>query len=301
MIYAGIVTFQPDISRLKENIEAIRDQVDRIVVVDNGSANVAEVAALVKEVNGIFITLGENKGIAFALNSIMKKAKQDGVTDVLLLDQDSVAYPNMVERLKPYRMDSVGIVAPFIVDRNKTADAVKYDSSVIEARSAARKGVITSGSLTNVKAWEFIGGFDDEMFIDYVDYDFNERLLIEGYKILRVDSAHLLHECGKANPTFLFTPRKQPDGKWVVERFYSFGHSPFRCYYKSRNRVIYTRKYSKYLGFKFEGIYQIPIQIILTMMFESNRRQKLSAFIKGIKDGFSMKVVPYEARKALHD
>ena len=43
-IYAGIVTFNPDIERLKQNINAISIQVDQVVVFDNGSDNQEKVA-----------------------------------------------------------------------------------------------------------------------------------------------------------------------------------------------------------------------------------------------------------------
>ena len=40
---AGIVTFNPDIERLNENISAIINQVDKVVVVDNGSENADDI------------------------------------------------------------------------------------------------------------------------------------------------------------------------------------------------------------------------------------------------------------------
>ena len=41
MIIAGIVLYNPDICRLKENISAIRPQVDKIVLIENGSSDLA--------------------------------------------------------------------------------------------------------------------------------------------------------------------------------------------------------------------------------------------------------------------
>ena len=37
---AGIVSYNPDISRLKENIETIRKQVKIVLIIDNASDNV---------------------------------------------------------------------------------------------------------------------------------------------------------------------------------------------------------------------------------------------------------------------
>ena len=40
-IGAGIVTYQPDMDRLRENLNAVVGQVDFVVCVDNGSRNIA--------------------------------------------------------------------------------------------------------------------------------------------------------------------------------------------------------------------------------------------------------------------
>ena len=129
--------------------------------------------------------------------------------------------------------------------------------------------------------------------IDYVDYDFNERLLLNGYKLLKVNKAKLIQEVGNAKPTWLYTPRKESDGSWKIERFYAFGHSPMRCYYKARNRIYYTKKYGKYVLNKMEGVYQIPIQMMLVLLFENNKHEKMKMFIKGIVDGTKKRVERY--------
>lgn len=70
-IIAGIVLFNPEISRLKKNISTITNQVEKIVLFDNGSSNIEEI----KEValgnsKLILIQSKKNIGIAAALNRI---------------------------------------------------------------------------------------------------------------------------------------------------------------------------------------------------------------------------------------
>ena len=70
-IFAGIVLFNPEISRLKENITHILGQVDRLILVDNGSNNKEEVQSGIQNFNTdkiLYIDLHKNKGIAAALN-----------------------------------------------------------------------------------------------------------------------------------------------------------------------------------------------------------------------------------------
>lgn len=69
---AGIVLYNPDLGRLKENIESICKQVDKVILIDNGSDNIREIEDLIKEyLNCILLKNGENMGIAYALNQIL--------------------------------------------------------------------------------------------------------------------------------------------------------------------------------------------------------------------------------------
>ena len=47
-ICAGIVSYNPDLKRLKENIDAIFPQVDEVIVFDNGSINQNELIKMFK-------------------------------------------------------------------------------------------------------------------------------------------------------------------------------------------------------------------------------------------------------------
>lgn len=296
---AGIVSYNPDIPRIIENVDAINNQVDCVYIFDNGSKNYHDLKSALESFRGVkLIPYDSNMGIAYALNRLCQAALRDGFTQIVTLDQDSVATPGMVRVLMGHVDDSVGIVAPQIIDRNKESitDIERcLDHKVVRVTEAARKGVITSGCLLNLDAYSCVGGFDERFFIDYVDYDLNKRLLIEGYEILRVGDAALIHECGNYAPTWLWTLRKGQDGKWCFERFYAFGHSSFRCYFKSRNRILYTKKYKEIGAIRgFEGSRQIVPQMILTLLFEKEKKNKLLEFLRGIKDGRRSHIEPYK-------
>jgi rhamnosyltransferase len=287
---AGIVTFNPDIDQLLENLRAVAPQVSSVLVFDNGSSNVSHVRDAVRDVeNAELLECAHNVGIAAALNRISVVARERGGVWLVTLDQDSACAPDMVATLREYADELTPIVTPYIVDRNKiTLD--EYSRLELPPlqyhRRAASKGAITSGALLNLRTLDDVGGFDEVFFIDYVDYDLNMRFMRAGYRVARVNGTYLLHQVGNARKTWLRTPRKSLDGYWYWETFYSFGHSPTRCYYKARNRVLYSRKHWRFIGFGNEGIAQIPQQILLTLLFENERLSKLRAFIRGIRDGF---------------
>lgn len=292
MIIASIVTYEPEIDRLRENLEAVSPQVSNILIYDNGSSNSEEIAGLAKAWRNTRVIFSEtNDGIAAALNRLAEEALERGATCLLTLDQDSVCSAGMVSKLAAELTDSVGMVTPYIVDRNKQTleDYFNLQLPRVEPyRQPARKGAITSGALVDLEAWRQVDGFDERFFIDYVDYDFNQRVMNAGYSIIRLNTVPLLHEVGRASPTWLRIPRKDLSGRWRIERFFAFGHSPFRCYYKTRNRVLFTRKHGRKLGLTHEGIWQIPQQIALTLMFERQRFEKFRQFLRGIRDGFRL-------------
>lgn len=294
MIAAGIVTFEPDLDRLKQNLECIDAQVERTIIVDNGSLNAEAVVELARAHPRVSVLrLPENLGIAAALNRASEWAARGGFDWMVTLDQDSVAPAGMVSELVAVaKLDRrAALVTPYIVDRNKQTVADYQALSlprVTEYRQAARRGAITSGALTDVNVLRRVGGFDERFFIDYVDYDLNQRLLLSGYKILRANRTYLLHEVGRARRTWLRVPRKDVAGTWHLETFYSFGHSEMRCYYKARNRVLFTRKYWRAIGLTHEGVWQIPQQVALTVLFESGRWRKLLSFIRGVWDGIRL-------------
>ncbi|MFR2769323.1 MAG: glycosyltransferase [Thomasclavelia sp.] len=71
-----------------ENINAIYNQVDNVIIVDNNSKNIAEIEQIVLNYLHICLIKSKcNEGIATALNKMMKKAKELHYTWCLTLDQ----------------------------------------------------------------------------------------------------------------------------------------------------------------------------------------------------------------------
>ncbi|MEE1296279.1 MAG: glycosyltransferase [Bifidobacterium sp.] len=290
---AGIVTYNPDMERLLANLQAIVPQVDYVYLCDNGSTNVTQIEELTTDFGTVSLEkLGANKGIATALNHLLNSAHGAGYAWIITLDQDSVASAGMVDALATYAGERIGLVCPFILDRNRMTLEEYHAKRLPETEQVtkgAKRGAITSGALTQVKAALQVGGFDDRMFIDYVDFDFNERLLLAGYEIVRVNTTYLLHEKGKSERTWLRVPRSTSSGReW--QPLYKLGYSPNRCYYQARNRIVYWKKYRHHTG--TEGITELPLLMGLSLLTEDHKMAKLGAYMRGIHDGLHTKVRP---------
>lgn len=274
-ILAGVVTFNPDIDLLKRNLLAVKKQIHEIIIFDNASKNIDEIKNISEDslFNCTIISSDRNVGIAKALNEIMKIAQSRGSNWVLTLDQDTIIPNNLVEEYIKYTsFPDVAIICPQIVDRNIDYSTIKKPSkNFCEVDSS-----ITSASLTNVSAWNNIGGFDEAMFIDFVDDDFCINLRNHRYKILKTSNVFISHAIGNIKRVNFF-------GKETSV----YNHSAMRKYYQIRNRY--------YIDYKYKGrvtcvaIYFTIIASIKIIFWENHKLEKLYACLCGVRDGFSRK------------
>lgn len=266
---AGVVLFNPDIARLKENYTAIKGQVDKVVFFNNGSKNIADIKRMFPETEDLqYLDSNDNMGIAFALKAIMNYAIQFEYQWVLTLDQDSVCSTSLVEiYLKYANIERVGILTCNIVDRNFSEKEEKNVATYTEIKQC-----ITSASLINVEAYKHTDGFDEKMFIDSVDFDLCINMRLNGYKIIKVNFDGILHEVGHGKNV-----------RFLNKNYIVYNHSPFRNYYIARNRFYLLKKYPRELSLIKEVLHECRLEVMI-LLFEEDRIKKLKQRWRGIKD-----------------
>ncbi|HEL1563402.1 TPA: glycosyltransferase family 2 protein [Streptococcus suis] len=270
-VYAGIVTFNPNLKALEDNILSVYNQVNEIVIVDNASENVDRISEVIKQFSKIILIKNhENRGIACALNQLMNFGEINQYSYMLTLDQDSKCPSDYIQEMLPFfKIDKrIAVVAPVIKDVN--IGVVGHAPSPY----GFVKTCITSGSVVSIEAWKEIGGYDELLFIDSVDFDFCYRLRKAKYLILQTDRKYLIHEIGNGEvKKILF---------WKVN---VTNHSPFRKYYISRNNIYYPLKNRMYLRF-LRGIIRDIWLIFIVLFFEDCKVSKIKNIIKGMHDAF---------------
>lgn len=267
---AGIVTYHPDIERLRENLDAVISQVREIYIVDNVSKNLEDIERLTKDYDGIYlIKNSRNEGIAKALNQIIGEAEKQGYCWVITLDQDSVCYKGLVENYLKYVEDDIGILICDIEDRNYRIKQKKIRPEYEEVKKC-----ITSGAFTNVKACIEAGGFDEKLFIDSVDYDMCYSMREHGYRIVNVHFTGLLHEVGKSVKYNI-----------LGYEFAVNHHSAERKYYISRNSTYLIKKHHLNPIPEYALIFR---RIFTVLFFEKDKRHKIKAIMTGVRDGWKM-------------
>ncbi len=279
-VAAGIVTYNPEIERLQQNIEAvIRNNIQRIFIVDNGSKNIDSIEKLTGRYHEVNILKNENnKGIACALNQIFQMAEKTKKCEwVLTLDQDSVIEDFLMDIYSLYYQEKEDVVSVTSLRRERAYDLVQKHS---EEETEYVNRCITSGNLVKITAWETVGGYDDELFIDMVDYDFCYKLREHGYKILRVNRVCILHELGKPNII-----------RFLGKNRAVLNHNAKRKYFYTRNYTYLLRKYKKNMHYDGESFYALMRFFIKTFIYEKEgRKDKLHNMIKGLIDGLRMEI-----------
>lgn len=277
-IWGGIVTYNPDIERLRENVNAIAPQVEQLVIFDNGSENCTDIERVFSSTVQI-IKSAENLGMAKALNRLAETAEQCGASDIVLLDQDSVAAVGLVAEEVKHRSDRVGVVCCLVVDRNHEDEAIGTDE-VCEV-----KRPITSGSMVNLTAWRCVGGYDERLFVDWVDCEFADNLRTHGFRLVKTPNTTILHEMGRQEYAWNAPGRNDMGEKQASKGYYRQNYPTWRWRDRARSQTITIRKYGwSRIGWE-ERYYFLRATVGRILLLEQNKIESLKAVIDGCKSG----------------
>lgn len=288
---AGIILFNPNILDLQKSINILRQQVDKILLIDNGSENTDEIRSLVNtDYSGMEILWNKtNKGIAQALNQLLGYAARKGYDWYLSMDQDSLCDEKLIENYEKYVDDtSIGILCPYILNNHK----IEYEEwqsmdLPLMQRIDDPLECITSGSLTRTQFAVEAGGYDDFLFIDGVDADFNAKMNLLNNKIIRVNSTYLIQQMGKGYEVKWIRKLAERTGSSTLKHLsVTPVYSNFRLFYISRNAELLHDKYGKLAGKRLSRswVYMQFVYYCLTYPRSVNRYEMLKAIHKGRKE-----------------
>lgn len=261
-----VVTYNPDdnfICRLKE----ICKLSDSIIIVDNASINQKYLydSVLSLSNNTTFICLSNNYGIAKALNVGIKKSQELHKDWIITFDQDSLPVTNIID----YYNKAIGLLNNYKIG----LIGVNFNSSKKEYKDFYKQTytIITSGTLHNIKMFDEIGYYDENLFIDYVDFEFVLRCSLNKFYCVRINENLLSHKIGSPIKKF---------------GLISDNHNALRKYYMMRNHIYISKKYFRNFPIFIikKNIYLIK-QLILFLIVEKDKKRKILAYLKGLKDG----------------
>jgi rhamnosyltransferase len=284
-IGAIVITFNPN-PDLETNISTISREVDILLVIDNASEKYDSVNILSRlEQNYSNIRVIRNKknlGIGLALNIGAEILIDEGIKWAFTFDQDSYASKTFFNEMKAKQKIQKGEAAllyPKYIDQK----SLQFFTNEKKEEEGGNFIAMMSGNLIDLVAWSKLGGFDEDLFIDYVDFDYCLKILKNHLKIYKVNSAILMHNLGQQSAHKLFD-----------KKINTTNHPPIRRYYISRNKVIILKRYFllKPLWIIKDNTYILFIELCKILFFEEYKFKKFKCIIYGYYDGLKSNLGP---------
>lgn len=278
--FSIVVCYRPNIELLNQLCEKIIVDGSRVVLVDNTETPYLEQEVLPEGCQ--FITLGCNKGIAYAQNIGVDVAIQEGAEIIAFFDQDSQVEPGI---LKPLVSELItgepNIVSPRCIDNISHAElpAITVSRYGMAKSKFCHKAtspylvdiIISSGTVVTKEAFRIVGGFNEDLFIDYVDTEWCLRCKEKNIPIKVVPSAVMYHRVGM---------RSVKMGLITVQV-----HSPERCYYQIRNSFSLFRMPHVPFIFASQSLVYTFINRLFLLFIVKQKSIYMRVFLRAIGDG----------------
>ena len=276
---AAVITTYNCYTSIERTILAIVNQVDKVVIVDNGSEpETLDAIRSAIERNRLqtceFLPQGRNLGIGAAMNIGVRAALAAGAAYILTLDDDTEASPGAVAELIRCFMDHeaqhVGIVwAQWIGEINflQTSNG-KGDKPRTVDRTPS------SGCMISRKVLESVGMFREDYFLDCTDYEYCARIISAGWRVLTCPTATVFHRPGDVTRRQFFG-RTVLVSNYPAERLFLLCRNGFVLYLWDRRSGRYFREHCRSTAARF----------VKSLLYEREKVRKSAAIIRGSVEG----------------
>ena len=271
-----IVTFNPD-DTIGERLLKLADTFQFVLVVDNScdEGQIGKIAQCARQLNFYVISNRSNIGLGAALNQGFSVALQKGLQWCVFFDQDTKIYPSFLNSSQRSILKSKtqpAIIGNNYLDKHAGISRFPY-STVKNAYYKKAKTVITSGSFVSMELYDKIGGFREDYFIDSIDHEYCLRARKQGYNVILSLPIAMEHNLGQ-----------QRNGRYRLLSVPE--HEPKRKYYIARNTVVTIKTYYSFdKGWCLRQIARLTVEFVCIFLFESKKKEKIRAAIKGLKYG----------------
>ena len=242
-VIAVVVAYHPKAGELETSVASLLQNFRKVVVVWNGP-HPFKVPAFLKNPMVTLMDMGDNVGLARALNQGIGRAFDLGAAWVYLSDQDSTVPSGFRKLMMEYsghipRDLKVALIGPryfneTTLEKNRFIQIsllrVNRVNPSPEQLYIEVEYLITSGSFIPRAAFLEVGPMRDELFINFIDIEWMLRAKSMGYKAIGLPKVIIHHRLGDFGFNFFGT-------RFPI-------HSPLRIYYFFRNAVyLYKRRY----------------------------------------------------------
>ena len=183
-----ILTYNPELYNLDKLLNQCSCDCELIIIVDNNSKNLLEIMNFFGK-RCLLIPSKENVGVAAGYNKGLNLALAMGFDYVVLLDQDGDLPSGFLAHgiMRLIQKPSLAVVAPKMLNHGVLVKNVKVP--------------ILSGMLINMTSWKKLGKFNENLYTDFIDFEWCNRVLSAGYGIEFLDF-NMRHQIGR--PIYFF-------------------------------------------------------------------------------------------------
>ncbi len=283
-----LVTYFTEPSRLTATLRGISAHLFKLLVIDNTDdpAHAATLRRTCRDENVEYTWSGANVGIAAAQNVGVTAALGAGADYILFLDDDSELEGSKVDALRSELeaqhqkdVDTIGI-GPRIVESRTGQDlAYTWRGNRIRQTNLADDVVpaaflLGSGAFIFAWAFEKVGLFREDYFIDHVDKEWGLRAGSLGFRLVVTPHVLMLHELGDA-------PALSREGR---KRLYRHD-SNVRHYYLTRNALL-TMRDVRLPPSKYPDQMRLLLDSVVRKVIGSERSTMTrKAVLAGLRDG----------------
>jgi len=283
-------------SLLLNSLKLLLDQSMKtdILIVDNASTDGTEselkTSGLLDNERIHYIHLHINTGGAGGFHYGLKYAFDYGWSWFWLMDDDAEPHPDALEILIKHSPDENGIYASASIADIEGNIKLCFPVKVLHQNKISLIEDYLPLAEKEEVAWlPFLGFFlhrssimkigypDKDLFIRNDDVEYSERAKSHGINLYMIKDSLIDHPY---QPTIPF--------KMFGRKMYYRSMPPWKMYYEVRNKIIIAKRhYSASSGIR--SIAGVTLQVFLSIFLEKDKKEYLSAFIKGIIQGIRTK------------
>ncbi len=253
----------------------------RILVIDNGSTDGSPQSITEKFPSVEQIVNASNVGFSAGFNIGLRRALEAKADYALILNNDSLVAPNMLEPLiTAIKPEDVGITAPAIYyasnpeqvwstggGRNPltlemTGDHGRHETLI---QITEREFLSGCGMLIKRSVIERVGLFDENFFLYYEDSDYCLRTRKAGFRLLVVPQARMWHKVSAST---------------------NGSDSPMERYWMGYSGVRFFRKHARPWQVPFIILWRLGSTVkIVVRLAHAGRSAAARAFVRGVWEG----------------
>jgi len=274
-IIALVTVYQPD-DQIKENIKKIAEQVSRVIICDNSSDDHRDLFSAIN--HSIYITQHKNFGLPGAFNLALRNKSLDWNADdfIIFFDQDSQIKDDYIRGLvHSYRkvekhFPNIGCMGPvFFNTSNHTVEVPKIKKPLV-GKNYRVDNVITSSMLTRYRNLEKVNFWNDNLFLDFADWDLCWRLEKAGMLCVITEEEILHHSVGS--------------GEKKIGPIHLRVGALFREYYQTRDAYYLLKEDYVPLKMRVRLLENVTIRPVVHDLFLENKEERQKYRKQGKED-----------------